>query len=288
MKFFKKAAAIVTTLAMLITAIPMNVFADSLPSDIKGHWAEDIIKENIAAGNLKGDAKGAINPDSSITRAEFIAIVNRILGLTKESDKVSNFKDVKKNAWYRSEVAKALEAGYITGISADMMGPLKTITNEQAYTILARISKAQESMSLEAVADGKNVSSWAKDGVGKAVASGYVTGFAGKIEPLKLATRAQIIVLMDRYKKDNRIIAFPGKYMIKSAKQITVLVDGVTIKDTVIEGDLKLGKNVSKVNIVNSKIGGKTVKENPDTKIVEGEENTGTLKDGVYTGVAEG
>ena len=93
---------------------------------------------------------------------------------------------------------------------------------------------------------------------------------------------------MDRYKKDNRIIAFPGKYMIKSAKQITVLVDGVTIKDTVIEGDLKLGKNVSKVNIVNSKIGGKTVKENPDTKIVEGEENTGTLKDGVYTGVAEG
>ena len=62
--------------------------------------------------------------------AEFIAIVNRILGLTKESDKVSNFKDVKKNAWYRSEVAKALEAGYITGISADMMGPLKTITNE--------------------------------------------------------------------------------------------------------------------------------------------------------------
>lgn len=288
MKFFKKAAAIVTTLAMLVTAIPMNVFADSLPSDIKGHWAEDIIKENIAAGNLKGDAKGAINPDSSITRAEFIAIVNRILGLTKESDKVSNFKDVKKNAWYRSEVAKALEAGYITGISADMMGPLKTITNEQAYTILARISKAQESMSLEAVADGKNVSSWAKDGVGKAVASGYVTGFAGKIEPLKLATRAQIVVLMDRYKKDNRIIAFPGKYMIKSAKQITVLVDGVTIKDTMIEGDLKLGKNVSKVNIVNSKIGGKTVKENPDTKIVEGEENTGTLKDGVYTGVAEG
>lgn len=91
-----------------------------------------------------------------------------------------------------------------------MMGPLKTITNEQAYTILARISKAQESMSLEAVADGKNVSSWAKDGVGKAVASGYVTGFAGKIEPLKLATRAQIVVLMDRYKKDNRIIAFPG------------------------------------------------------------------------------
>ena len=41
---------------MLVTAIPMNVFADSLPSDIKGHWAEDIIKENIAAGNLKGDA----------------------------------------------------------------------------------------------------------------------------------------------------------------------------------------------------------------------------------------
>ena len=132
MKFFKKAAAIVTTLAMLVTAIPMNVFADSLPSDIKGHWAEDIIKENIAAGNLKGDAKGAINPDSSITRAEFIAIVNRILGLTKESDKVSNFKDVKKNAWYRSEVAKALEAGYITGISADMMGPLKTITDRKS------------------------------------------------------------------------------------------------------------------------------------------------------------
>ena len=46
MKFFKKAAAIVTTLAMLVTAIPMSVSADNVPSDIKGHWAEDVLKEN--------------------------------------------------------------------------------------------------------------------------------------------------------------------------------------------------------------------------------------------------
>ncbi len=288
MKFFKKAAAIVTTLAMLVTAIPMSVSADNVPSDIKGHWAEDVLKENIAAGNLKGDEKGAINPNNPITRAEFMAVVNRILGLTKESAGVSNFKDVKENAWYRADVAKALEAGYITGISNDMMAPLATITNEQVYTILSRISNAQESMPLEVVADGAKVSSWAKDGVGKAIASGYVTGFEGKIEPSKATTRAQVIVLMDRYKKDNRIIAFPGKYNIKQAKQITVLVDGVTLTNAEIQGDLKLGKDVKKVNLVNCKIGGKIVKDNPNTEVAETEENSSVLKDGVYTGKAEG
>ena len=170
---------------MVFTMMPSNMAyaskADLENSDIKGHWAENVLREGVSDGILKGDASGKINPDNEITRAEFMAIVNRALKLEEKSNKVENYKDVKAGSWYRDEVAKALAAGYITGTSNNMMSPLSTITNEQLYTIIARISKAEGSVSLSGVKDGNSISAWAKDGIIKAVSSGYVTGYQGNI-----------------------------------------------------------------------------------------------------------
>lgn len=78
-------------------------------SDIIDHWAESNIKEAMENGWI--DTTNTFRPNDSITRAEFIKIVNRKFNFTELED--ISFIDVNKEAWYYEEVQKAFKAGYI-------------------------------------------------------------------------------------------------------------------------------------------------------------------------------
>ena len=81
--------------------------------DIKGHWAETVIKEWVSRGLIKGYGNGRFGPNDSITRAEFVTLLNRIFCYTQKSN--VSFPDVKKGVWYAGEIAKAYQAGNING-----------------------------------------------------------------------------------------------------------------------------------------------------------------------------
>ena len=108
-------------------------------SDIDGHWAKTALEEFIKDGYLNGDGNGNYMPNGTMTRAQFSAIVNRILQYKDESADISKYKDVSASAWYRADLAKALAAAYLSGTSADTMSPEASITREQTFVILARI-----------------------------------------------------------------------------------------------------------------------------------------------------
>ena len=63
-----------------------------------------------------------------MSRAQFSTIVNRIMGYSAESRDISKFKDIKTDSWYRSDLAKALAAGYMSGTSSDTMSPEASVT----------------------------------------------------------------------------------------------------------------------------------------------------------------
>jgi hypothetical protein len=54
-------------------------------SDIGGHWAEDEILYAVGVGWGVGYPDGTFRPDRPISRAEFITIVNRMLGREPEA-----------------------------------------------------------------------------------------------------------------------------------------------------------------------------------------------------------
>ena len=63
---------------MLVLSIALSMCLVSSAGEInelKGHWAEETLNEWIQLGLLKGDNHGKYNPDSKITRAEFMALV---------------------------------------------------------------------------------------------------------------------------------------------------------------------------------------------------------------------
>jgi hypothetical protein len=61
--------------------------------DIKAHWAETVIKEWVAQGLIKGYGNGRFGPNDSISRAEFVTLLNRIFCYTQKSS--VSFLDVK-------------------------------------------------------------------------------------------------------------------------------------------------------------------------------------------------
>lgn len=172
-------------------------------SDIDGHWAKTALEEFIKEGYLNGDGNGNYMPNGTMTRAQFSAIVNRILRYTDESADISKYRDVSASAWYRADLAKALAAAYLSGTSADTMSPEASITREQTFVILARILKLDttDTSALDAYADAADVSDWAKGSVAALIKAGYVSGDDNKkINPKKALTRAEGVTVLNRSK----------------------------------------------------------------------------------------
>ncbi len=75
-------------------------------SDVDGHWAENYIKVCVANGWITGYTDGTFKPDQNITRAEAMAIVNRMLGRAVDAkgieavaDDIYYFGDNPEGTW---------------------------------------------------------------------------------------------------------------------------------------------------------------------------------------------
>lgn len=91
-------------------------FGDFKPTetfkDIKGHWAEKYISHDATRGWILGFADGTFRPDQNISRAQTVAMINRILerGVDEDglADEHPNWSDNYANSWYYYDM---LEAG---------------------------------------------------------------------------------------------------------------------------------------------------------------------------------
>lgn len=78
------------------------------------HWAYDVIQKAAEAGWISGYPDGSFKPDQPITRAEVVAITNRMLNrfadeayVDAHRDKILQFKDMKKGMWSYYPVVEA-------------------------------------------------------------------------------------------------------------------------------------------------------------------------------------
>ncbi len=290
-------------LSLMLTAMMLLSNISYASNDINGHWASETMARWQSQGLIKGDEKGNLNPDKSITRAEFITIVNKAMEYSKTGDKIKNYKDLKQNDWYYSQIMTALEQGYIKGTSADTMSPNKDITRQEVMVIINNIASLNQSnFDTSAVKDQDKIASWAKNAVTNMIANGYITGYQGNINPSKAMKRAEAITLLDAYKQNNRTISFQGQYSLGKANKVTLLTGNIQINDSQIK-ELIINKDTQgKIELTNTKID-KITNNSKDIKIyLEGKEiqiQDGKIveqqttqekqyKDGTYTGKAKG
>ncbi|MGN7384200.1 S-layer homology domain-containing protein [Paenibacillus sp. SAFN-117] len=173
-------------------------FIDIQPS----HWAKDAIEELAAKQMITGTSSTTFEPDRSVTRAEFTALLIRALNLTQAG--VLSFTDVEKGAWYEEPISIAVQSGIANGKSATVFDPNGDITRQEMVTMLIRAYKISKGVewpdSMESgFTDESNVSPWALEYVRAAAALHLIEGREqGKFIPDGISTRAEAAMLLKR------------------------------------------------------------------------------------------
>ena len=176
-----------------------NPFEDVKETD----WFYDIVMEMVKAGVVNGKTPTTFEPNSNVTRAEFVTMLYRYDGENKV-DAPFVFTDVEKDFWYTDPIAWAAANGIVNGMTPTTFEPDTQITREQIVTILYRYAKyanldTTASDDLSAFADADKVSDWALDAMKWAVANGIVNGDEkSRINPQDYATRAEAVAMIAR------------------------------------------------------------------------------------------
>ncbi|MGG3507614.1 S-layer homology domain-containing protein [Paenibacillus lautus] len=172
-------------------------------TDITGHWAESDIQALYDLKLVKGYPDGSYKPDHPVTRAEFVALLIRGLGLKGQYS--AAFQDI-KNHWAGDAIRTALAHGIIGGYSSRAFGPDDPITREQMAVMLANssqlvsISSSVSGTNLTSFKDQGSISAWARQQVSDVVENELMNGYpGGSFLPRGLATRAEIAAVIHRF-----------------------------------------------------------------------------------------
>lgn len=254
-------------------------------SDFPTDWSAAALTRAVNDGLLSG-ANGKINPSGKLTRAEMAAIMNRAFGATEQA-KLDGYQDISPQAWYYTELAKAVQMGTFQGGDGKLL-PDREITREQAFTVLARAFALQDgkSAALNGFTDGDRVSDWAKGAVAALVEGGYVGGAQGKLNPQSGITRAEFAQVMcnlvGMYIDAPQTVtqAAQGNLVVRTSGAILqgvtvngdlVLADGIgtgdaTLEKMTVDGRLIVrGGGANSIHLIDTKIKGGVVLKNPNT-----------------------
>lgn len=104
--------------------------------DIQHHRNRAEIEALAAYGIINGMTETQFEPDRTMSRAEFAAVMVRALGLPRDFENA--FTDVPENAWFRGDVNAAYHYGIVNGVGSGQYAPEGTITREEAAVMTAR------------------------------------------------------------------------------------------------------------------------------------------------------
>ncbi|NOU96631.1 hypothetical protein GC093_25925 [Paenibacillus sp. LMG 31456] len=110
----------------------------SVLSDINNHWAKQAISALASQGIINGYEDGTFKPDMTITRAEIIAIISRLVdlnGATKGN--AGTFTDI-AGSWNAAQIKAASNAGIVEGRTASTFAPDASSTKAESLTIILR------------------------------------------------------------------------------------------------------------------------------------------------------
>ncbi|MFF2092400.1 S-layer homology domain-containing protein [Paenibacillus sp. NPDC058174] len=230
-----------------------------VPSDIANSWAKETILSWIEKGLVNGYEDGSFKPNKTITRAEIVALINRAFEIKGGS--ASKFTDVRKSDWFYQDVAAATAAGYLSGYQDGTFKPKAAVTRQELAVITAKLLKLAASDSYLNFKDTKNSPEWSKGAIGAVIDAKVMGGFPdGTFQPLKPATRAEVIVILDKALKlkgnDVPVTAYdkPGTYGPAQGIEaidgnVVIKVAGVTLRNLSIKGDLLLGAGIGEGDV---------------------------------------
>ncbi len=251
---------ILITIFVLMLVLSGNAFAASLDnntkavSDVGNHWANKQITEWVNKGLAQGYNNGTFRPENTITRAEFITLLNRAIGLIELGE--VGFVDVLEENWFHHEVGKAIKSGYISGYQDNTMRPNNHISRQEVAVILSRLMKLDAS-NIENVsnkfADKNSIPGWSRSAINSVVSNGLMDGYPDQTyRPDRFITRAEAVVVLDRALGvilNNAGEIGPENSVTTINGNVTITASDNNLMNTIISGNLYITEGVGEGNV---------------------------------------
>ncbi|MDO7906063.1 S-layer homology domain-containing protein [Paenibacillus sp. JX-17] len=179
--------------------------------DTEQHWAKETISEMKAKRIVTGVTSDRFAPDAAISRAEFVMMTVRALGLM-EADGETSFQDVKATDWFSKSVSIANAYGLVHGYNqrdGSYFEPARYISRQEALVILQKamliagqvpgeMPEAELNAILSPFKDSASFSPWGRQAAGFAVKEGLMNGSSSFARPQDAVSRAETAVLIYR------------------------------------------------------------------------------------------
>ncbi len=171
--------------------------------DGKADWAKEAIGALYRLGIVQGTSQTTFEPKKNITRADFMALLVRLLDLRADFD--SNFSDVSPSDYYYDAIGVVRRLGIATGTGGNRFNPREEITRQDMMVLLARALEVTGKLKLSGTAsdvsgyrDHSAIASYAADAVAAMEGAGIVEGDGTALRPTGKATRAETAQIVYR------------------------------------------------------------------------------------------
>ncbi|MCU6713095.1 phosphodiester glycosidase family protein [Paenibacillus sp. J5C_2022] len=170
-------------------------------------WAKWEIEALAARDVLRGTGDEQFSPARHVTRAEFVTMLVRMLGISADAEAgwKAGFSDVREGAFYYEAVSIAESLGIVQGKSDGKFAPDASITRQELFVMTTRALRAVNKLDdsagtadLDGFLDAEEVAEYAQRSISALAEAGIVEGSEGRLRPLDYANRAQAAALMYR------------------------------------------------------------------------------------------
>lgn len=199
---------------------------------------DEAMNKLVGWGVINGYANGQLSPERALTRAEFVAMVNRAYGYSETEDKLP-FDDVAASSWYYDDINIGYTTGYFGGTGPKTASPNSALTREQTLTLLGRNMRMQPIPGeVTEFADGHDFSAWSRGYARAAYQRGILDSYDdATFRPRRNITRGEMAEILQR--SLGVLIRTPGTHTLSDVYgNVTINTPGVTLKDTTVAGDL--------------------------------------------------
>lgn len=130
---------------------------NAAPSPFKDVTPETANREAIMSlalsGVIKGVTPNTFAPDAALTRAQFVTLIARAMGVKVDNTQPTGFTDVAANGWASGAVKWAADNGLVQGYGNGKFGPSDPLTQEQVNTIVGRYVEKYGTVLLQGYAE---------------------------------------------------------------------------------------------------------------------------------------
>ncbi|KQY93617.1 hypothetical protein ASD24_20840 [Paenibacillus sp. Root52] len=187
-----------------VMAVPAIIDAPTAAnfSDIEGHWAADSIREAGGLGIVKGYADGTFHPGAQVTRAEFTAMLVRMLKPVSDHEDATSLSftdEAQIEKWARKEIAQASVLGWIQGDASGNFYPNAPITRAEMAVMVSRALTLTDVAINSSFTDAASIPTWARQAAAHMQQSGLMKGRVnGAFDSSALTTRAEATQVLMR------------------------------------------------------------------------------------------